>query len=223
MLQIHALPENIIPIAITGGPGAGKSDFINILRRDYPSKVIVVPEVARSLMKQGLFRSPIIKKEVVPDLRDPFQVTIAHVQLSSELQLARWAAREYPNQKIFLICDRGFFDAAAYLSGGVNEMAQILNVDVAALYERYQLVIWLQSAAFVTTESDWQKQFQDNERQETREHAMGLCPLFGEVWKPVGDRLHFIEAEKSKVLDKMQKAEEVFLQFAHSIGVELSS
>lgn len=220
MFTIPTLPENVLLVAITGGPGAGKSDFIKMLKDQYPESVVIVSEVARGLMKQGLFRPPVYEGVVVPELRDPLQLAIAHVQLNAELQWAHWAARRFPGKLIILACDRGFFDAPAYLPGGVDELSDILGIKFGPLYERYHMVIHFQSAAFVLTDAEWQSMM-DGQRFESREQAMGLCPRFGEVWAPMGDRYYFVEAQAHDVLGKMNRGLQIFKAFAERSGIVL--
>src|SRR5436190_22868999 len=96
-------------VAISGGPGGGKSTVAAALAREFGERVVVVPEVATHLLG-GFF--PGISG---PDDRRAVQRAIYHVQLNLEaVHRARSADAGV------LVFDRGILDGAAYWPDGCD-------------------------------------------------------------------------------------------------------
>ncbi|MCA9607482.1 MAG: AAA family ATPase, partial [Myxococcales bacterium] len=85
-------------VAITGGPGGGKSTAVDLFRRELGESVVVVPESATMLFAGGFPRTDL------PEARMHAQRAIFHVQRNLE-DLYR---SMYPGRA--LICDRGTVD-----------------------------------------------------------------------------------------------------------------
>ncbi len=121
-------------IAITGGPGGGKSTAVDLFRRELGESVVVVPESATMLFAGGFPRTD------VPDARMYAQRAIFHVQRNLE-DLYRSL---YPGRA--LICDRGTIDGAAYWprDGDFFIAMGTTHEDELA---RYDAVIFFESAA----------------------------------------------------------------------------
>jgi hypothetical protein len=121
-------------IAVTGGPGGGKSTAVDLFRRELGEEVVVVPESATMLFAGGF-----------PRTRDPAarryaQRAIFHVQRSLEDLYSSM----YPHRA--LICDRGTVDGAAYWPPDGDYFAAMgttLDTELA----RYDAVIFFESAA----------------------------------------------------------------------------
>ncbi|HJL16934.1 MAG TPA: ATP-binding protein [Sandaracinaceae bacterium LLY-WYZ-13_1] len=121
-------------VAVTGGPGGGKSTAVDLFRRDIGERVVVVPESATMLFAGGFPRT----RE--PDARRFAQSAIYHVQRNLEDVYASI----YPGR--VLLCDRGTVDGAAYwpLNGDYFEaMGSSLDEELA----RYDAVLFFESAA----------------------------------------------------------------------------
>ena len=89
-------------IALTGGPGGGKTTAIDLFRREMGEGVVVVPEAATLMFTGGFPRYD------QPEAVRSAQLAIYHVQRNLEdIQAAR-----YPDR--ILLCDRGTIDGAAY-------------------------------------------------------------------------------------------------------------
>lgn len=125
-----------IRIAVTGGPGGGKSTATQLLRRELGERVIVVPESATLLFSGGFPRHATALAQAAA------QRAIFHVQRNLE----DVQAAQYPDR--LLLCDRGTIDGVAYWPEGVEPgyfatMGTTLEAELA----RYDGVIFLQTAA----------------------------------------------------------------------------
>ena len=92
-------------IVLTGGPGAGKTAVLELIRQHFCRHVDVLPETATILFGGGFPRGG-----PVESLRAA-QRAIYHVQRELE------AAAEARNEAAILLCDRGTVDSAAYWPG----------------------------------------------------------------------------------------------------------
>jgi predicted ATPase len=125
-----------IRIAVTGGPGGGKSTAVQLFRRELGESVIVVPESATLLFSGGFPRHH------TPQAEAAAQRAIFHVQRNLE----DVQAAQYPER--LLLCDRGTVDGAAYWPQGQDTdyfaaMGTTLDTELA----RYDGVIFFQTAA----------------------------------------------------------------------------
>jgi predicted ATPase len=92
-------------VALTGGPGAGKTATLEVMRKSFCPHVVVLPEAASILFGGGFPRRP------ESTWRAAAQRAIYHVQ--HELQRAVAEARE----AAVVLCDRGTVDGLAYWLG----------------------------------------------------------------------------------------------------------
>ena len=60
-----------------------------------------------------------------------------------EVADSRAAAEDLPR----IVCDRGLADGAAYLHGGIDELAEIVRMEPEAIFGRYSIVIHLVTSA----------------------------------------------------------------------------
>jgi predicted ATPase len=120
-------------VAITGGPGAGKTAVLEVVRRHFCQHVTVLPEAASILFSGGVPR--------VPDLagRRAAQRAIFHVQVELE-RMVRDAHRT-----AVVLCDRGTIDGLAYWDGDPDDLWRDVGVTRAAELARYAAVIHLRS------------------------------------------------------------------------------
>lgn len=89
-------------VVLTGGPGAGKTAVLELVRRQFCRHLRVLPEAASILFEGGFPRS---RK---PSTKHPLQRAIYHVQR----ELEAWG--EATADCAVLLCDRGTVDGAAY-------------------------------------------------------------------------------------------------------------
>ncbi|MCB1206386.1 MAG: AAA family ATPase [Verrucomicrobiae bacterium] len=122
-------------IAVTGGPGGGKTTAIDLFRREMGEGVVIVPEAATMMFTGGFPRYP--EAEAVRSA----QVAIYHVQRNLEdIQATR-----YPDR--ILLCDRGTVDGAAYWPERDGDFFERLGTTLEQELARYDGVIFFESAA----------------------------------------------------------------------------
>ena len=122
-------------IAMTGGPGGGKTTAADLFRRELGEQVVIVPESATILFGGGFPRATQI------DARRSAQTAVFHVQRNLEdVQAAL-----YPDR--ILLCDRGTVDGAAYWPEGCDEFFGAMGTSLAAELERYDAVVFFETAA----------------------------------------------------------------------------
>lgn len=121
-------------IAITGGPGGGKSTALDLFRRELGELVVAVPETATMLFAGGFPRTR------APAARRYAQRAIFQVQRNIEDLYSSL----HPDR--VLLCDRGTIDGAAYwpLDG---DFFEAMGTTLASELERYDAVVFFESAA----------------------------------------------------------------------------
>ncbi|GAB5543676.1 MAG: ATP-binding protein [Sandaracinaceae bacterium] len=131
---MHVSNQRRCRIAVTGGPGGGKSTAVDLFRRELGERVVVVPESATLLFSGGFPRT----RE--PESRRCAQRAIFHVQRNLE----DLYASEYPDR--VLVCDRGTIDGAAYWPVD-GDYFEAMGTRFEAELARYDAVIFFESAA----------------------------------------------------------------------------
>lgn len=122
-------------IAITGGPGAGKTTAIDLFRRELGESVVIVPEAGTILFGGGFPRSPL------DGPRRAAQLAIYHTQCNLEsAQAELFPAR-------ILLCDRGTLDGAAYWPHGADDFFAAVGSSLESELARYDAVIFFETAA----------------------------------------------------------------------------
>ncbi len=122
-------------IALTGGPGGGKTTAADLFRREIGERVVVVPESATILFASGFPRSD------EPHARRSAQRAIYHVQTNLEdVQSALYPRRT-------LLCDRGTIDGAVYWPDGEASFFAGVGSSLEAELTRYDAVLFFETAA----------------------------------------------------------------------------
>lgn len=122
-------------IALSGGPGGGKTTAADLFRREIGERVVIVPEAATLLFAGGFPRSD------EPGALMAAQRAIFHVQRNLEdAQSARFPGR-------ILLCDRGTLDGAAYWPGSPDEYFLEQGTSLDQELARYDAVIFFETAA----------------------------------------------------------------------------
>jgi hypothetical protein len=123
-------------IAVTGGPGAGKTTIWQELAAQHQDKLVAVPEVA-TLMFKHVF--PSVTNELE---RHAVQRAIFGVQ--KELERVH-EARLRPGQ--ILLCDRGTPDGGGYWPSGHRAFFDAMGTCWEDELARYDAVLFLETAA----------------------------------------------------------------------------
>ena len=123
-------------IALTGGPGGGKTRLLRELRARDPSgqRFLGVPEAATLLLKAGMAQG-----------EKAFQLGIVRVQLALEQ-----AVTDAAGSRHIVVCDRGTVDSLAYWTLNGWDQAEIFSLTGLTLAQhltRYDGIIHLQTTA----------------------------------------------------------------------------
>jgi predicted ATPase len=177
-------------VAITGGPGAGKTAVLEIARRSLCRHVVVLPEAAGIVFGGGFPRKPSVSA------RCAAQRAIFHVQIELEQILLE-------EQRVAIgLCDRGTIDSVAYWPKSIDDLWRDVHSDKATQLSRYSAVIHLR------TPSDAMGYDHSNPlRTEPVDDARHLDRLIEEAWSEHRNR-HFVDSHLS-VVDKAAHALEL--------------
>jgi len=157
-------------IVLTGGPGGGKTNFMQELRAEDPRAEhwLLVPEAAPLLFQTGLSAR-----------NKDFQRAVVHLQIALEETCAEVAVSDQ-----VLICHRGTLDALAYwLRNGWAEedFFTITETNPEAHFRRYAGVIHFQTAAIDA--SKHYRRWPDAHRPETLVQAAETDHLCARAWR----------------------------------------
>ncbi len=153
-------------IALTGGPGGGKSTAADLFRRELRDEVILVPEAATMLFSGGF-----------PRYREASAVRAAQRAiffLQRGLEDTQSAA--FPGR--ILLCDRGTVDGAAYWPDAPEGFFAAMGTTLEDELDRYDAVIFFESAAVGDHEID----SGNAARIETVPEAAALDGKLRELW-----------------------------------------
>ncbi|HTU57142.1 MAG TPA: ATP-binding protein [Polyangiales bacterium] len=126
----------IVRIAVSGGPGAGKTTLWRTIAKAHKQRVVAVPEVATMLFSHVF---PGVQNE---QERCAVQRAIFEVQRSVEqIYEGRMGADQ------ILWCDRGVPDGAGYWPHGHADFFETMQTEWQAELARYDAVLFLESAA----------------------------------------------------------------------------
>jgi len=166
-------------IAITGGPGAGKTAVLEMARRTLCEHVAVLPESAGIIFGGGFPR-----RGTDAALRAA-QRAIFHVQRSMEYLY------ENEDDHLVALCDRGTLDGLAYWPGTREEYFESVKSTMKAELTRYEAVIHLRVPSLETGYN------QSNIlRSETAEEAQIIDDRILEVWED-HPRRHVVDSHES--------------------------
>lgn len=119
-------------IVLTGGPGAGKTAVLELIRQFFCSHVKVLPEAAGLIFGGGFPR------EDDRECRRAAQRAIYYIQRELE------NIGDVHNPAVVL-CDRGTLDGLAYWPGAAEDFWSSLNTTEATEFSRYDAVIHLRT------------------------------------------------------------------------------
>lgn len=168
-------------IVLTGGPCAGKTTLTQVIARVFQEHVAVVPEAASLLFSGGFPRWAELAA------RRATQRAIYRVQCELEVAFAA----KYPDK--ILVFDRGTLDGAAYWPEGPADFFRAVGTSSEAELNRYDRVIYLESAAA----HDYARHAAANpSRTETWEEASQLDAQTQRLWT-AHSRLAIVKNQRS--------------------------
>lgn len=174
-------------VAVTGGPGAGKTALLEVVRRHFCRHVGVLPESAGIVFGGGFPR----ERTMVG--RRAAQIAIFHVQR----QLERWAIES--GRHAAILCDRGTLDGLAYWPDAAPTYFAEIGSTHAEELARYAAVIHLR------TPSEGEGYDRSNPlRTESAHEAARIDARIAEVWRD-HPRVVTIESHSS-FLEKIERA-----------------
>lgn len=119
-------------VVLTGGPGAGKTAVLEMIRQSLCSHVTILPESAGIVFSGGYPRDDLV------EARRCAQRAIFHVQRGLEVSAAAEDAA-------IDLCDRGTLDGLAYWPGDPEEFWETTGSSRDAELARYDAVIHLRT------------------------------------------------------------------------------
>lgn len=125
--------QNTKLVVITGGPGAGKTAVLEIVRKDLCEHVVILPEAASIVFGGGFWRLESLSG------RQASQRAILHIQ--QEIERLVIEEEKWP----LSLCDRGTLDGLAYWPGDERDFWKAAGTSIEAEYERYHSVIHLRT------------------------------------------------------------------------------
>jgi predicted ATPase len=175
-------------IVLTGGPGAGKTAVLGLVRQHFCRHLLILDEAASILFGGGFPRSD------QPEVAGAAQRAIYHVQV--ELEAAARAA-----DACTVLCDRGTLDGLAYWPGEPARFFEELGTTAEREIARYVAVLHL------ATPDAEHYDTRNPLRVETAERARRIDRRIGAIW---ADHPHLTRiASHDDFLVKAQRALDV--------------
>ena len=184
-------------LVLTGGPGAGKTAVLEVVRRTFHRGVAVLPEAASILFSGGFPR-----RRDIPGHR-AVQRAIYHVQRELEC-----IALDHPpdvngvhggrTRRPVILCDRGTLDGLAYWPGDEADFFRDLGTTLEAELARYHAVIHLQTPPPADGYDH-----SNPIRTESPEEAAALDARILEVWSRHPNR--FVVESTARFMDKVAR------------------
>ncbi len=179
-------PHDRRRIVLTGGPGAGKTALLELIRQSFCSHVAVLPEAASIVFGGGFPRHS------DAGCQRAAQRAIYHVQRQLEI------TGDSHNAAIVL-CDRGTLDGLAYWPGAPGDFWAPLGSDREQEMVRYDAVIHLR-----TPTADLGYNHQNPLRTETAARAAEVDDLILRAWD--GHPRRWLIESSTDFLDKAARA-----------------
>lgn len=120
-------------IVLTGGPGAGKTAVLELIKKNFCRHVTVLPEAASIIFGGGFWRKPSLPA------RKAAQRAIFHIQRELERLV------EDEQESAIALCDRGTLDGLAYWPESEEGFWAELGARREEELKRYRAVIHLRS------------------------------------------------------------------------------
>lgn len=120
-------------VVLTGGPGAGKTAILELVKRNFCEHVSVLPEAASIIFGGGFWRRDSIAAKKAA------QRAIYYVQREQERLV------EDEKKSAIVLCDRGTLDGLAYWPGSEEEFWREIGSTRAIELSRYAAIIHLRT------------------------------------------------------------------------------
>lgn len=124
-------------IVLTGGPSAGKTAVLELVRQQFCQHTVLLPQAAAILFRGGLSRG-VNERE-----RRATERAIYHLQLEIE------ATIDDAHEPALVVCDRGTADGAAYWPGPGSFWSAV-GTTLDAELRRYDVVIHMRTPGVTT-------------------------------------------------------------------------
>jgi len=181
-------PHDRRRVVLTGGPGAGKTAVLELIRQSFCVHVKVLPEAAGIVFGGGFPRDDGAER------RQAAQRAIFYVQRELE------AAADAENPAVVL-CDRGTVDSSAYWPGPEDFWSSV-GTTLAEQLHRYDAVIHLRTPAV-----DSGYNHENPLRTESAAEALAIDAKIGHAWE--GHPRRFVVEASRDFLDKAARALEI--------------
>lgn len=182
--RFPATPRRVV---LTGGPGAGKTAVLEVVRKHLGDRVTVLPEAAGIVYGGGFPRRS------TTACRRAAQLAIFHVQD----QLERLALAE--SVAPLVLCDRGVVDGLAYWPGAPDDFFSEARTTRAEAIARYHAVIHLH-----TPPAGGGYDHTNPLRTETADEAAALDAKLVAAWE--GHPRRFFIRSEVDFIEKLQRA-----------------
>ena len=170
--------EKIKLIAITGGPGAGKTTVLNIIKKSVCEHIAILPEAATVVYSGGFWRLD------SPSAKIAAQNAIFCIQSQMESLVkneGKWTSA---------LCDRATLDGLAYWPKTEQSFWESFNTTKLKEYAKYGLVIHLRSPS-----KDFGYNYINPMRTETPDEALEIDKRIHKIWK---DHPHYHQIRSTK-------------------------
>ncbi len=174
-------------IVLTGGPGAGKTAVLELIKKAFCAHVRVLPESASILFSGGFPRGASVSASIAT------QRAIFNVQRELECVV------EADSTPAIALCDRGTIDGLAYVSVDPEVFLASMGTTRSEQFARYDAVIHLHTPGI--------GQGYDHVnpvRLETQEEALALDARIEAAWN--GHPRRFFVTSEADFLDKARQA-----------------
>ncbi len=192
-------------VVLTGGPGAGKTAVLELVKKAFCEHIQILPEAASILFSGGFVRKD------SDSARRGAQRAIYHVQR----ELEQIALEE--KSSAIVLCDRGTLDGLAYWVGNESSYFESLGTNIEKEFSRYESVIHLRSPSV-----EMGFNHQNPVRLESAEQAAVIDEKIAKIWKQ-HSRYESI-ASTSDFMEKARQAVEAIKRFVpkccltHTLG-----
>ena len=177
-------------VVLTGGPGAGKTAVLELVKKNFCRHIAVLPEAASIIFGGGFWR-----RDSIPG-RKAAQRSIFHIQRELERLV------EEEKEAAIALCDRGTLDGLAYWPDPERSFWKDLGLSRQEELRRYDAVIHLRTPTLARGYNH-----SNPVRTETAKQAARIDERIARAWDGHPNRI-FVESTND-FLEKARKAIEL--------------